>query len=76
MNTTTERTGPKAGPGTIARKFEPNPTEHTRTTRRNLWRNRIHLTRIAKRVDNLEKRIARLETTIESHIAAHSERGE
>jgi hypothetical protein len=78
MNTTTERTGPKAGPGTIATtlKFEPNPTEQTRTTRRNRWRNRIHLTRIAKRVDKLEKRIARLENTFESHIATHSERGE
>jgi hypothetical protein len=77
MTPTTERTGPKkAGPGTIAaatRKFERNSTEQTRTTRRNRWRNRSHPTRIAKRVTDLEKRIAQLETTFETHLASHSE---
>jgi hypothetical protein len=75
MTPTTERTGPKAGPRTIAttRKFERNSTEQTRTTRRNRWRNRSHPTRIAKRVTDLEKRIAHLETTFETHLASHSE---
>ena len=75
MTPTTERTGPKAGPGTIAttRKFERNSTEQTRTTRRNKWRNRIHLTRIAQRVSAIESRINKIESTFETHLANHSE---
>ena len=76
MTPTTERTGPKAGPGTIAaatRKFDHNSTEQTRTTRRNKWRNRIHLARIARRVSAIESRIDKIESTFETHLANHSE---
>jgi hypothetical protein len=77
MTPTTERTGPKkAGPGTIAaatRKFGPNSTEQSPTLRRNSWRNRIHLARIARRVSAIESRIDKIENTFETHLANHSE---
>ena len=75
MNPKTERTGPKAGPGTIAttRKFDRNSTEQSPTLRRNKWCNRIHLARIARRVSAIESRIDKIESTFETHLANHSE---
>jgi hypothetical protein len=76
MTPTTEKVGPKADPRNIAaakRKFGANSTEQSPTLRRNSWRNRIHLARIARRVSAIESRIHKIETTFETHLANHSE---